>query len=257
MENIKWFHEDKVAFVKISSPPVNALSSKLLQELSEVFDEIERNQEVRVVLIYGDGKFFSAGADIKEFIETEPGDGFTKLSKFGQNLMEKIEDFPKPVIAAIHGAALGGGLELAMACHFRLVTEGAKLGLPELSLGLIPGFGGTQRLPRYVGSAKAAEMLFTSKPITGLEAVQFGLANYAYKEEELFENASNMAKEIAMKSPLMLREAIKLLNAAKNEEYYRALKKEAKSFGRVSKSEDSVEGITAFIEKRNPSFLGK
>ncbi|MBB6445653.1 enoyl-CoA hydratase [Bacillus benzoevorans] len=257
MENLRWFHEDMVAVVQISSPPANALSSKLLQELSAVFDDIEANNEIRVVLIHGEGRFFSAGADIKEFTETEPGEGFTKLAKYGQNLFERIESFPKPVIAAIHGAALGGGLELAMACHFRLVTEGAKLGLPELSLGLIPGFGGTQRLPRYVGTARAAEMLFTSKPITGLEAVQLGLANHAYKDEELLENASTMAKDIAKKSPLALRAAIKLLNKAKTEEFYQAVKKEAKLFGKISESKDSAEGISAFIEKREAVFSGK
>ncbi len=257
MEYLKWSHEDNVATIQISSPPANALSSKLIQELSEVFDSIETNDEIRVVLLHGEGRFFSAGADIKEFTETEAGEGFTKLAKHGQNVFERIESFPKPVIAAIHGAALGGGLELAMACHFRLVTEGAKLGLPELSLGLIPGFGGTQRLPRYVGTARAAEMMMTSKPITGLEAVQFGLANHAYKDEELLENAKTMAKEIAKKSPITLKAVIKLLNCAKTEEFAQGVKKEAKLFGKVSQAMDSKEGISAFLEKREPSFSGK
>nr|WP_295972755.1 enoyl-CoA hydratase [uncultured Bacillus sp.] len=257
MEFLKWMQEDRIAIIQISSPPANALSSSLLRNLSEVFDEIEQNDEIRVVLIHGEGRFFSAGADIKEFTETEPGEDFVKMAKYGQNLFERIESFSKPVIAAIHGAALGGGLELAMACHFRLVTEGAKLGLPELSLGLIPGFAGTQRLPRYVGTARAAEMLFTSKPVTGVEAVQYGLANHAYKEEELLENAKKMAKEIAKKSPVALRAAIKLLNAAKTEEHYQAVKKEARLFGKISESKDSAEGISAFIEKREPAFTGK
>src|SRR5690606_25431181 len=121
--------------------------------------------DIRVIVLHGEGRFFSAGADIKEFTTVQTGDDFGKLATNGQELFERMEKFPKPIIAAIHGAALGGGLELAMACHFRIVTKSAKLGLPELQLGLIPGFAGTQRLPRYVGVARAAEMMLTSDPI--------------------------------------------------------------------------------------------
>lgn len=257
MKHVKWTHEEHVAVIQLMNPPANALSSQVLQELDAVFNEVEENEEIRVVLLHGEGRFFSAGADIKEFTETEPGEDFVRLAQQGQKLFERIETFSKPVIAAIHGAALGGGLELALACHLRLVTEDAKLGLPELSLGLIPGFGGTQRLLRYVGTARAAEMMMTSKPITGLEAVQFGLANHAYKDEELLENAKTMANEIAKKSPITLKAVIKLLNCAKTEEFAQGVKKEAKLFGKVSQTMDSKEGISAFLEKREPSFSGK
>ncbi|MDE3839842.1 enoyl-CoA hydratase [Bacillus methanolicus] len=257
MENISWSHSDMVATITIQRPPANALSSSLLKELSAVLDEVESNDNIRVIVIHGEGKFFSAGADIKEFTTIQTGDDFANLAEYGQNLFERIETFSKPIIAAIHGAALGGGLELAMACHFRLVSENAKLGLPELQLGLIPGFAGTQRLPRYVGIARAAEMMFTSEPITGTEAVQYGLANHAYPESELLDHAYRIAKKIAKKSPVSIKAAIQLLNYAKSEEFYSGVKKEAELFGKVFVSEDGQEGIRAFIEKREPSFKGK
>ena len=138
MEYLKWSSQDRIASITIARPPANALSSGLLKELKAVLDEIENNQAINVVLIHGEGRFFSAGADIKEFTTITSGEDFAKLAEYGQDLFERMEYYPKPIIAAIHGAALGGGLELAMACHFRLVAESAKLGLPELQLGLIP-----------------------------------------------------------------------------------------------------------------------
>ncbi|MGN7176522.1 enoyl-CoA hydratase [Cytobacillus sp. SAFR-174] len=257
MEYLKWSHNDFVATITIERPPANALSSGVLKELSAVLDEVEDNSDVRVILIHGEGRFFSAGADIKEFTTIESGEDFSSLATYGQNLFERMEKFPKPIIAAIHGAALGGGLELAMGCHFRLVADNAKLGLPELQLGLIPGFAGTQRLPRYVGTARAAEMLFTSDPITGLEAVQYGLANHAFPEEQLLENAYNMAKKIAKKSPGSIKAAIELLNFGKTGQFYEGVVKEAELFGEVFVSEDGKEGISAFINKREPNFTGK
>lgn len=257
MEYLKWSYEDNIATITIQRPPANALSSGLLRELSAVLDEIEPNREIRVIVIHGEGRFFSAGADIKEFTTVSSSDDFSKLGKFGQDLFDRMERFPKPIIAAIHGAALGGGLELAMACHFRLVSETAKLGLPELQLGLIPGFAGTQRLPKYIGVARAAEMLFTSEPITGVEAVQYGLANHAYPEAEVLENAYNLARKIAKKSPSSLKATIELLNYAKTEEFYKGAKREAELFGEVFVSNDGKEGIQAFIEKREPHFKGE
>jgi enoyl-CoA hydratase len=257
VEYLKWSTEDRIATITIARPPANALASGLLKEISAVLDEIEGNEEVRVILIHGEGRFFSAGADIKEFTTIKTGEDFGKLAEYGQDLFERMEYFPKPIIAAIHGAALGGGLELAMACHFRLVAENAKLGLPELQLGLVPGFAGSQRLPRYVGVARAAEMLFTSDPITGVEAVQYGLANHAYPEEELLENAYKLAGKIAKKSPVSIGAAIKLLNYTKHEAFYKGVKDEAKLFGDVFLSEDGQEGIKAFLEKRQPEFKGR
>ncbi|XJZ26418.1 enoyl-CoA hydratase [Bacillota bacterium Lsc_1132] len=254
MEFLTWSYEDNIAVITMKRPPANALSKGLLLELTAVLDEIEPNKEVKVLVIHGEGRFFSAGADIKEFRTVSASDRF---SGHGQGLFERIERFPKPVIAAIHGAALGGGLELAMACHIRLVSETAKLGLPELQLGLVPGFGGTQRLAKYVGMSRAAEMMFTSEPITGLEAVSYGLANHAYPEGELLDQAKQLAQKIAKKSPGSLKAAIHLLNFTKTTEFYEGIKKEAELFAEVFMSNDGKEGIQAFIEKREPNFKGE
>lgn len=249
--------EDGVAIATIQRPPANALSRGLISEVDEMLTAVEHDDSVRVILLHGEGRFFSAGADIKEFTEVSSGEEFSKLASNGQQVFERLESFSKPVIAAIHGAALGGGLELAMGCHIRLVAEDAKLGLPELQLGLIPGFAGTQRLPRYVGMAKAAEMLFTSEPITGIEAVQWGLANKAFPADQLLSNALEMAKKIALKSPIALKAAIDMLQYSKHQAFYDGVKAESQSFGTVFVSEDAKEGIQAFIEKRQPSFTGK
>ncbi|XXM70971.1 enoyl-CoA hydratase [Lysinibacillus sphaericus] len=256
MENLSWTLEGKVAHVTIQRPPANALASGLIREIDGILDDIEGNPEVRVILIKGEGRFFSAGADIKEFTTIETGEEFSQLAKKGQDVFERMENFSKPIIAAIHGAALGGGLELAMGCHIRLVTENAKLGLPELQLGLVPGFAGSQRLPNLVGRAKAAEMLLTSEPISGTEAVQWGLANKAYKEEELFAKAEEMANKIAKKSPGAMKAAIELLSYTKDDRFYEGVMRESDLFGDVFVSDDAKEGISAFIEKREPDFKG-
>ncbi|RNF40895.1 enoyl-CoA hydratase [Planococcus salinus] len=257
MEFISWRNEDGVAVATINRPPANALSRSLILEVNELLDEVENDQEVRAIVLHGEGKFFSAGADIKEFTEVSSGEEFSQLSASGQKIFERVESFKKPVIAAIHGAALGGGLELAMSCHMRFVTDNAKMGLPELQLGLIPGFAGTQRLPKYVGVAKAAEMMLTSDPISGTEAVQFGLANRAYPEEELLTATLTIAKKIAKKSPVSVKAAIDMLQYTKHASYHEGVKAEAASFGEVFVSEDAKEGIQAFLEKREAQFKGK
>ena len=257
MEFLSWKVEEGVAIVAIQRPPANALSRDLILEVDEMLTTVEKDDSIRVILLYGDGRFFSAGADIKDFTKVTSGEEFSKLAENGQRVFERLESFSKPVIAAIHGAALGGGLELAMGCHIRYVSEDAKLGLPELQLGIIPGFAGTQRLPRYVGTAKAAEMLFTSEPISGVEAVQWGLATRAFPPEKLLESVTEIAKKMALKSPIVLKASIEMLQYSKDQSYYEGVKAEAASFGTVFESEDAKEGIQAFIEKRQPKFIGK
>lgn len=257
MEFLNVLVDDGVAVVTINRPPANALSRALILEVDGLLDKVENDESVKVIVLHGEGKFFSAGADIKEFTSVSSGEEFSELSASGQEVFERLEQFSKPVIAAIHGAALGGGLELAMACHIRFVTEKAKLGLPELQLGLIPGFAGTQRLPRYVGMPKAAEMLLTSDPISGVEAARLGLANQAFTDEELLPKSIELAKKIAKKSPVAVKAALRMLQYSKPSSYYEGVKAEADSFGEVFISEDAKEGIQAFLEKRVPVFKGK
>lgn len=257
MEFLTVERKDGVAVATINRPPANALSRALILEVDALMDEVEKDDEVRVIVLRGEGRFFSAGADIKEFTEVSSGAEFSKLSASGQEVFERLECFPKPVIAAIHGAALGGGLELAMACHMRFVADNAKLGLPELQLGLVPGFAGTQRLPRYVGMPKAAEMMLTSEPISGKEAAQLGLANKALSEDKLFDETLKVAKTIAKKGPIAVKTALELLQYTKPASYHEGVKAEADAFGKVFVSEDAQEGIQAFLEKREPVFNGK
>ncbi|GAE34885.1 enoyl-CoA hydratase [Halalkalibacter akibai] len=250
--------EDKVALITLNRPPANALSKGVLKELDQVLKNVKSNDDVHVLLLHGEGRFFAAGADIKEFTEAKDGAEFAQHARMGQELFEEIENFPKPVIVAIHGAALGGGLELAMACHIRLATKDAKLGLPELSLGLIPGFAGSQRLARFVGTAKATEMLLTSEPITAMEAQALGLVNSTYESEEsLLAESRKLALKIAAKSRVAVERTLELLTYSQPSKQQAGSIREAELFGEVFDSEDGKEGIQAFIEKRSPNFKHK
>jgi enoyl-CoA hydratase len=249
--------KNNVAYLTIQSPPANALSSRLLEDLTKQLDKIERDDIAKVIVIKGEGKFFSAGADIKEFTSFQNASDYESLSRKGQQLFGRIEHFTIPVIAAIHGASLGGGLELAMACHIRIVTENAKLGLPEATLGIIPGFAGTQRLPHYVGTAKAYEMMLTGEPISGIEAHAIGLANKLVTEDELLEETTKLAEKIAVKSKLSVQRIMRLIPLAKTEQFSKGVQLEAEAFGEVFGSEDAKEGVQAFLEKRKPNFIDK
>ncbi|WP_163970169.1 enoyl-CoA hydratase [Oceanobacillus halotolerans] len=257
MSTVKLETTGNIAMLTIISPPANALSSNLLQDLDKRLDEIEADDAIKAIVLKGEGKFFSAGADIKEFTSLQKSSDYQSLSEKGQQLFNRIEAFPIPIVAAIHGAALGGGLELAMACHMRIVTENAKLGLPELTLGIIPGFAGTQRLPHYVGTAKAYEMILTGEPIGGREAYSWGLANIVCDEDSVEEEAMKLAEKIAAKSKLTIKEVMHLVPYAKTEQFTKGIEKEAESFGAIFGSDDAKEGVQAFIEKRKPNFQDK
>ncbi|WLD92294.1 enoyl-CoA hydratase [Alkalihalobacillus sp. AL-G] len=255
MAYLSYSTEGRVGTVLLQNAPANALCSPMIKEIDSALDHFEEDPKVKAIVIRGEGRFFSAGADIKEFTTVKGEQAFAELGAYGQRVFDRIEQFSKPIIAAIHGAALGGGLELAMACHIRIVTDTAKLGLPELQLGLVPGFAGSQRLPRYVGVPKAAELLLTSEPINGKEAAQWGLANHsAESNEELIEKAYALAKKAAGKSAVAVKSALELLDYARNNEFEAGSKKESELFGKAFASHDGQEGIQAFIEKRKPNF---
>ena len=257
MGTILYELKNDIAYLTIQSPPANALSSILLQDLDENLDIIEQEQKVKAIVLKGEGKFFSAGADIKEFTSLKNASDYEALSAKGQELFSRIEGFEIPVIAAIHGAALGGGLELAMACHIRIAAENAKIGLPELTLGIIPGFAGTQRLPHYVGTSKAYEMILSGEPISGRKASEFGLVNKAVAEEQLLHETQILAEKIAAKSRPAINRIMALIPYAKSESFSAGSKAEAKAFGEIFGSEDAREGVQAFIEKRKPNFKDK
>lgn len=254
MSKVSLSIKNNLATLTIKSPPANALSLNLLEQLGKQLDEIENDKAVKVIVIKGEGRFFSAGADIKEFTSLQKAEDYESLAKSGQNLFDRIENFHIPVIAAIHGAALGGGLELALSCHIRLATESALLGLPELTLGIIPGFAGSQRLPQYVGIPKAYEMILTGEPINGKEALKLGLVNHVYSDEDLFVKAEELASKISSKSKPSITNVMKLMPYAKTSQFTAGVDKEAKLFGEVFGNEDAQEGIQAFIEKRKPNF---
>ncbi|USG64248.1 enoyl-CoA hydratase [Brevibacillus ruminantium] len=245
--------EDRVAVVSVNRPPANALSQETLKELNALLDELESDAVVKAIVLTGEGRFFIAGADIKEFTELQPSDA-EAMARSGQQTFDRLETFPKPIIAAINGACLGGGLELALACHIRLVAPEAKLGLPELNLGLIPGYGGTQRLPRLVGRGRATKMILTSEMIGGEEAQRIGLAEAVYPLDQLLEKAKELAAVIAEKGAVSLRLALNAIHTGVTEGQTAGLLEEAKLFGQSFDTEDMKEGVTAFLEKRKPQF---
>lgn len=252
-ENILLEKENRLAIITINRPQsLNALNSQTISELSSALDELNSDKETRVIIVTGSGeKSFVAGADIKEFSDfgTEKAE---ELARNGQNqLFNKIENLTKPVIAAVNGFALGGGLELAMACHIRYASENAKLGLPEVTLGLIPGYGGTQRLPKLVGKGWANEMIFSAKMISAQKAKEIGLVNEVLSLAELLPKTKELAETIARNSPMGIAKAIQAVNQSDSEKGFET---EIKSFGELFEMEDKNEGVTAFLEKRKPQF---
>lgn len=244
-----------VALVTVDRPEkLNALNNHTLGELKECFALLKEDLGVRVVVLTGTGeKAFVAGADISEMAEMTASEA-ERLSTNGQRVMDAIENLGKPVIAAINGFALGGGCELAMACTFRYASETAKLGLPETGLGLIPGFGGTQRLPRLVGKGRAMEMILLGNMITALDAMAIGLVNSVYPATELIDSVMIVAKTIAAKSAHTTRLALGIVNDGMLVDQRSGCRMESGVFGIVGSSADAHEGCAAFIEKRKADF---
>ena len=252
-ENILIEKDGKTAIITINRPEsLNALNHKTIQELSNAFENLNNDSSVRVIILTGSGeKSFVAGADIKEFADFGTNEAENLARNGQQTLFNKIENLGKPVIAAVNGFALGGGLELAMACHIRYASENAKLGLPEVTLGLIPGYGGTQRLPQLVGKGIANELIFSAKMISAERAKEIGLVNEVFSSEELLLKTKELASLIARNSPMGISKAIAAVNLAGTQEGFEA---EIKSFGELFEMEDKKEGVAAFLEKRKPVF---
>ena len=256
--NIVLASENNIATITINRPTkLNALNSETIQELHDAFELLENNSDIRVIILTGSGeKAFVAGADIAEFAHFSIAEG-TQLAKQGQELLfDFIEKLKKPVIAAINGFALGGGLELAMSCHFRTASDNAKMGLPEVSLGLIPGYGGTQRLPQLVGKGRAMEMIMTAAMIDATTAKNYGLVNHVVAQTELLEFTKSIATKIIKNSPLAISKAIKAINA-NYKDGVNGFETEIRNFGKCFGTGDFKEGTTAFLEKRKAEFTGK
>jgi len=252
-ENILLQTEEKISIITINRPEsLNALNAKTIQEISNALDLLNSDSSCRAIILTGSGeKSFVAGADIKEFSDFGQ-EKAEELARNGHNsLFNKIETLSKPVIAAVNGFALGGGLELAMACHIRYASENAKLGLPEVTLGLIPGYGGTQRLPKLVGKGLANEIIFSAKMIPSQRAKEIGLVNEVFPIEELLTKTKELAKTIANNSPMAISKAIQAVNLSDTDKGFET---EIKSFGELFDMEDKKEGVSAFMEKRKPTF---
>lgn len=239
----------------INNPPANALSQPVLLDINQLLDKCLEDDRVRAIVITGAGeKLFSAGADIKEFAALQAGE---KPQVNGHDVFSKIENYPKPVIAAVQGSAFGGGNELAMSCHLRIMSESAKIGLPEVKLGIIPGWGGTQRLPRLIGKTKALEVMLTGDFLTSQDALNYGLVNKVVPAKKVLSEAKALAARLAKGAPLAIREILKAVTKGLNTTIEEGIKLEQAGSAVVFASEDAREGAEAFFRKSPPNFKGK
>lgn len=257
-ENILVQQENGLAIIAINRPSkLNALNKSTIDELHHAFKTQDAESSVKVIIITGSGeKAFVAGADISEFANFSTREGENLAAKGQELLFDFVENLSTPVIAAVNGFALGGGLELAMAAHFRIASDNAKMGLPEVSLGVIPGYGGTQRLPQLIGKGRAMEMIMTAGMINAEEAKAYGLVNHVVNQAELLDFCKNIASKIMKNSPVAISKAIKSINA-NFQDGVNGYDTEIKLFGEAFGTEDFKEGTTAFLEKRKAEFPGK
>jgi len=254
-ETLLFAREERFAVITLNRPPANAISETLMRDLSAALSAVENDDTVRAVIITGAGdRIFCAGADLGSAFSGGDVDSFIRL---GNSVVRRIERFPKPVIAAINGHALGGGCEIAMACHFRLVKETARMGQTESNLGIIPGYGGTQRFPRLVGRGLALEHLILGTQIPAAECYRTGLVNRLSKEGETLNDAKALARELAKRPPVATRLIIEAVDDAIHAPIDQAIEIEVRAFLQTLKTEDAAEGIQAFFQKRPAEFKGK
>ncbi len=254
-QNVKVSVEDRVGVLTINHPPVNALNTQTVKDLDAAFDELTANPDVKVIIITGAGQLaFVAGADITELAQLKDKVEAKKVIMEGHRVFCKIEASAKPVIAAINAVALGGGMEISMACHIRIASDRARFGQPEINLGITPGWGGTQRLPRLVGKGRALEILLTGDMINAQEAYRIGLVNKVVPASQVLKQAMNLAKKMASKSALPTAAILKVVREGLEMPLAEALEAEADQFSALVESHDAAEGIKAFLEKRQPKF---
>lgn len=250
--------EKGIGLITLNRPEAaNAMSIQLLTDLNECLDEVFKNREIRVVLITGSGdKAFCAGADLKERKNMNEQQVRETVRLIGSTI-NRVEALPQPVIAVLNGVAFGGGLELALACDLRIASSEAKMGLTEVSLGIIPGAGGTQRLPRLIGLGKAKELIYTARRITASEALEINLINEVVEKEDLLQRATELAREIAKNAPLSLIQAKTAINKGIEVDLTTGLKIEELAYNELLYTEDRMEGLVAFQEKRQPQYVGR
>ena len=254
-ETLQFAREESFAVITLNRPPANAISEQLVTDLNAALTSVEDDDSVRAVIITGAGdKIFCAGADLGSAFS---GGNVDTFIRFGNSVMRKIERFPKPVIAAINGHALGGGCEIAMACHFRILKESARMGQTESNLGIIPGYGGTQRLPRLVGRTKALEFLILGTQVPAQECLALGLATRLSKDGETLNDAKALARQIAKRPPVATRLIIEAVDEGLEAPIDKATDIEVRAFLKTLKTEDASEGIQAFFAKREPDFKGR
>jgi enoyl-CoA hydratase/carnithine racemase len=247
--------EDAIAVITLNRPPANAISEPLIRELNTALNELLSDDAVRVVVITGGGdRIFCGGADLGSAFT---GGDLEAFIRFGNSVMRKMERFPKPIIAAINGHAMGGGMEIAMACHLRLMKETARMGQTESNLGIIPGYGGTQRLPRLIGRTKALEFLLLGTQIPAPECLALGLVNRLSKEGETLSDAKALARQLATRAPLASAAIIRAVDDGLEVPMAKSIDVELEQFLPTLRSEDASEGIQAFFAKREPQFKGK
>ncbi|MEX5216014.1 MAG: enoyl-CoA hydratase-related protein [Nitrospiraceae bacterium] len=246
----------QMARITLQHPPANVLTLAILDELERAFHEVEDDPDVRVIIVTGAGRFFCAGADIKELAHLNHHRKGCEYAARGQALLNRIECFDKPVVAAINGTCVGGGLELALACHVRVAAAGVMMGLPEIKLGLIPGFGGTQRLPRVVGPSKATEMILSGESVTAEQAWQIGLVSRVVPSSDLMAQTETVARVMASHDPTTIHAALHAIRSALELPLAEGLAREAELFGQLCASREKQDAIRAFLEKRQPNPAG-
>lgn len=257
LKYVKCRVEEQIGIATINNPPVNALASYVFADLKQAMEQFLKDDAVRVIVLTGEGNCFAAGADIKEILKIERAEQGEQLGLKGHELLDVMDNADKPIIGAINGPCLGGGNELAMACHFRIASDKARFGQPEINLGIIPGLGGTQRFPRLIGVSKAIEYLLTGDMITPTDAKELGLVNTVVPDYMFQNQLMGLCKKIASKSRVTVAPILKAVREGMKMDLKSAMKMEAKMFGEAMMTADKKEGVAAFLEKRPAKFQDK